>query len=136
MARKAKTHAKLKKELDAVFSKYIRWYYADSNGVVECYTCGVQKPVKEMQAGHFQSRRHTSTRWDVEFGNVKPQCVKCNMFAQGEQYLFGQKLKAEIGELAVEDLIALSRKSVKYSKGDLEYLIDLYKQKLKDLDNS
>lgn len=133
MAGKAKTHAKLKKELDAVFSKYIRWYYADANGMVECYTCGQVKPVKEMQAGHFQSRRHTSTRWDTEYGNVKPQCVKCNMFAQGEQYLFGQKLKAEIGEQAVDELIALSRKSVKYSKADLEYLIEVYKEKLKEI---
>ena len=133
MARKAKTHAKLKKELDAVFSKYIRWYYADANGYVECYTRGQVKPVKEMQAGHFMSRRHTSTRWDTEYGNVKPQCVKCNMFAQGEQYLFGQKLKAEIGEQAVDELIALSRKSVKYSKADLEYLIELYKEKLKEI---
>lgn len=131
MARKAKTHAKLKKELDAVFSKYIRWYYADHTGCVECYTCGTTKPVKEMQNGHFQSRRHTSTRWEIN--NCRPQCVKCNMFSQGEQYLFGQKLKAEIGEEAVEEAIALSRKSVKYSKADLEYLIDLYKEKLKQV---
>ncbi len=55
------------------------------------------------------------------------------MFSQGEQYLFGQKLKAEIGEEAVEEVIALSRKSVKYSKADLEYLIDLYKEKLKQV---
>jgi len=134
MAGKAKTHAKLKKELDAVFSKYIRWYYADSNGYVECYTCGQVKPVKEMQNGHFQSRRHTSTRWHEN--NCRPQDARCNMFAQGEQYLFGQKLIAEIGEEAVEDLIALSRKSVKYSKADLQYLIDLYKEKLKDIDGS
>ena len=129
MAKKVKTHAKLKKELDAVFSKYIRWYYADANGYVECYTCGQVKPVKEMQAGHFQSRRHNSTRW--EFNNVRPQDARCNMFAQGEQYLFGQKLKAEIGEEAVEELVQLSHKSVKFSKADLEYLIDLYKEKLK-----
>ena len=129
MAKKAKTHAKLKKELDAVFSKYIRWYYADANGYVECYTCGQVKPVKEMQAGHFQSRRHNSTRW--EFNNVRPHDARCNMFAQGEQYLFGQKLKAEIGEEAVEAFVQLSHKSVKFSKADLEYLIDLYKEKLK-----
>jgi len=131
---KPKTHAKLKKDLDAVFSKYIRWYYADDNGMVQCYTCGQVKPVKQMQNGHFQSRRHTSTRFEIN--NCRPQCVKCNMFAQGEQYLFGQLLKAEIGEEAVEEIIALSRKSVKYSKADLEYLIDLYKQKLKNFDIS
>ena len=130
MAKKPKSHAKLVKELDTVYSKYIRWYYADHTGVVECYTCGVQKPVKEMQCGHFQSRRHKSTRWHED--NTRPQCVKCNMFSQGEQYLFGQKLKADIGDYAVDEIIQLSRQSVKYSTGDLQYLIDLYKKKLAD----
>ena len=34
-----KTHTKLKKELDKVFSQYVRYAYADDNGIVECYTC-------------------------------------------------------------------------------------------------
>lgn len=54
------------------------------------------------------------------------------MFSQGEQYLFGQKLKADIGDYAVDEIIQLSRQSVKYSTGDLQYLIDLYKKKLAD----
>tara|TARA_R100001594_G_scaffold110579_1_gene145348 strand:- start:66 stop:470 length:405 start_codon:yes stop_codon:yes gene_type:complete len=134
MARKAKTHAKLKKELDAVFSKYIRYYYADSNAIVECYTCGVQKPVKEMQNGHLQSRKHMSTRYHEN--NCRVQCQRCNIWSEGEKIKFYRRLCSEIGEEAIEEIIQLSHKSVKYSKGDLEYLIDLYKQKLKDLDNS
>jgi len=134
MGKKAKTHAKLKKELDKVFSQYIRWLYANS-GMVECYTCGVIKHVKEMHNGHFQSRKHTSTRWlhDETIANCKPQCVKCNIYSEGEKWLFGKKLEAEYGVEAVEQLVALSHKSVKYSKSDLEYLIEVYKEKLKDL---
>jgi len=131
MARKAKTHGQLKKELDAVFSKYIRWYYADDIGNVECYTCGVVKPVKEMQCGHFQSRRHTSTRWHEQ--NCKPQCVACNMFRQGEQYMFGQKLIADYGRETVDDLVKLSKSSLKYSKQELIELIKEYKEKLQNL---
>ena len=74
MAKKTKTHAKLKKELDKVFSQYIRWAYADDSGMVECYTCGVVKHIKEMHNGHFQSRKHTSTRWHEN--NCRPQCPK------------------------------------------------------------
>ena len=128
MAGKPKTHSKLKKELDKVFSQYIRHYYADHKGYVECYTCGVQKPVKQMQAGHFQSRRHMSTRWHEN--NVRPQCIKCNMYSQGEQYLFGQKLEAEIGEVMFSDLLKHVHTTQKYSKGDLLYLIEYYKKKL------
>lgn len=122
---------KLVKKLDAVFSQYTRWKYADDNGYVECYTCGVVKPVKEMQCGHFQSRKHRSTRWHEQ--NTRPQCVKCNMFSQGEQYIFGQKLEAELGKEAVEDLIRLSKSTVKMGKIDLELMIDDYKEKLKEL---
>ena len=126
-----KTHAKLKKELDTVFSQFIRWSNADADGNVECYTCGIRKPVKQMQNGHFQSRRHTSTRWHLQ--NCKPQCVACNMYRQGEQYKFGNKLVSEYGQEAIDELIILSKSSVKYSRIELTELIKEYKAKLKEL---
>lgn len=122
---------KLVKKLDAVFSKYIRWYYADANGYVECYTCNVQKPVKEMQCGHFQSRKHRSTRWHTN--NCRPQCVKCNMYSQGEQYTFGKLLEAEIGKENVDEIVATSKRTLKLTKVDLECLIDYYTEELKKL---
>ena len=128
---KQKTHAALKKELDTIFSKYIRWYYADENGNVECYTCGIVKQVKQIQNGHFQSRRHTSTRWHLN--NCRPQCVKCNMYSQGEQLLFYRRLCADIGEQNVDEVVRLSKSSIKYSKEDLKELIKHYKQLLKEI---
>ena len=122
---------KLAKKLDAIFSKYIRWYYSDHTGYVECYTCGISKPVKEMQCGHFQSRRHYSTRWHEN--NCRPQYVKCNMFNQGQQYIFGLKLTDDIGKEAVEDLINLSRKTVKTTEDEYKILINYYTLKLKEL---
>ncbi|QDP49710.1 MAG: putative protein ninG [Prokaryotic dsDNA virus sp.] len=120
--------SKLVKKLDQIFSKYIRWYYADANGYVSCYTCGTTKPVKEMQAGHFQSRRHYATRWLSD--NCRPQCVKCNMFMQGNIWIYGNKLKAEIGEDKFDKLIQLSNTSVKRSKQDYEDMIKYYKDEL------
>ena len=131
MAKKTKTHAKLKKELDKVFSQYIRWAYADDNGLVECYTCNVKKPVKEMQNGHMQSRKHTSTRWHEN--NCRPQCVKCNIYSEGEKIRSYRRLCSEIGVEKVDDIIQLSNKTVKYSKLDIQYLIEIYKDKLKNL---
>tara|TARA_R100000655_G_scaffold68955_1_gene107198 strand:+ start:205 stop:588 length:384 start_codon:yes stop_codon:yes gene_type:complete len=123
--------SKLVKKLDQIFSKYIRWYYADANGYVECFTCGVTKPVKEMQCGHFQSRRHYATRWLSD--NCRVQCVKCNMFEQGQQFIFGNKLKAEIGEDKFDEVIQLSKTSVKRTKQDYEDLIKYYKDELNKL---
>ena len=123
--------AKLVKKLDAIFSKYIRWYYADANGYVECYTCGVTKPVKEMQAGHFQSRRHYATRWHTN--NCRVQCQKCNIWEQGQQFIFGNKLKAEIGDVKFNELIQLSNSTAKYTQQDYEDMIAYYKKELNKL---
>ena len=123
--------SKLKKKLDAIFSKYIRWYYADANGYVECYTCGITKPVKEMQCGHFQSRRHYATRWHTD--NCKPQCVKCNMFMQGNIWVYGNKLKAEIGDVKFNELIQLSNSTVKYTQQDYLDMLEYYKKELNNL---
>ena len=130
-----KTHAQLKKDLDKVFSQYVRWVNADDNGLVECYTCYVKKPVKEMQNGHFISRRSTSTRWlyNADMVNCKPQCVACNMYRQGEQLKFYRRLVSEYGEDKVEEVIQLSKRTEKVTKGDLIYLIDMYKEELKNL---
>ena len=85
---KKPTRSKLVKKLDVVFSQYVRMSNADKNGFCTCITCGKRGHWKNdgIQAGHFMSRRHYSTRWDEQ--NVFPQCIKCNMYSQGEQYRY------------------------------------------------
>jgi Zn ribbon nucleic-acid-binding protein len=124
---KKQSVAKLRKELDKVFSQYVRLKNANDNGMVECFTCGVQKHWKEIQAGHFMSRKHSATRWHED--NVKPQCVKCNMFGQGEQYIFGQNL----GEDIAQQMQQLSRQTYKSNITDLREQISEYKDKVKYL---
>ena len=62
MAKKL-TRTKLVKKLDTIFSQYIRKVNSD-NEISTCFTCGKQDHWKKLQNGHFQSRRHYSTRWD------------------------------------------------------------------------
>ena len=52
----------LVKKLDKVFSQYIRRRFA-VNEIAKCVTCGKQAHWKDLQAGHFMSRKHYSTRW-------------------------------------------------------------------------
>ena len=127
--KKEKTHAKLKKELDKVFSQYVRWVNADDKGLVECYTCYVKKPVKEMQNGHFISRRHTSTRWlyNADMVNCMPQCQKCNIWEQGMQFRFSIYIDAKYGEGTAEYLEGLARTTIKLSRIDYEEKISYYK---------
>ena len=126
------TITKLKKKLDKLFSEYIRRRKANYLGLVNCFTCGVKKHWKEQQAGHFQSRSHHSTRWDEV--NVQVQCIKCNMFRQGEQYKFGLYLDERYGKGTAKELENRAKTIVKINRVDYEEAITKYKQKIKDLD--
>lgn len=126
------TISKLKKKLDVLFSQYIRRRNADHLGRVKCFTCGVEKHWKEQQAGHFQSRSHHSTRWDEV--NVQVQCVKCNLFRQGEQYKFGLYLDQRFGDGKAEELENRAKTIVKLNRVDYEEAIERYKQKIRELD--
>ena len=126
-----KTRSQVVKKLDTVFSEYIRLRYA-KNGIVECFTCGKQAHWKDnMQAGHFQSRKHYSTRWDEL--NVHPQCPKCNVFSQGEQYEYAKFLDRTYGEGTAESLVQKAREIEKFSQLELESMIEHYQQELKRL---
>ena len=80
------------KKLDAIFSKYIRRRFAE-NDISECYTCGKKDHWKNLQCGHFMSRRFYSTRWDDK--NCQVQCKGCNVFRYGEQFKFSVHLDKE-----------------------------------------
>jgi len=113
--------------LDKVFSEYIRRRYA-KNGIAKCVTCGKKDHWKNLQAGHFMSRKHYATRWDEE--NVEVQCMACNVYRYGEQYLFAKHL----GEKKADELLAKSRTMVKIKDWELQDMIEIYKKKLLELE--
>ncbi len=127
-----KTISKLKKELDKWFSLYIRLRDATNEGIVQCFTCGKIGHYKKLQCGHFQSRRHHSTRWNEQNCNV--QCVKCNMFSgSGEQWKFGIRLDAKYGLGTSQELEYLAKQTVKRTRIDYEEDIRYYKAIVKNL---
>ena len=113
----------LVKKLDRVFSLYIRKRYA-KNEIVECVTCGTKKHWKEVDAGHFCSRRHYSTRWEPQ--NVHVQCKSCNGFHAGQNYLMGKYIDNKYGSGTADELITLSRQIKKFTDNDLKDLINKY----------
>lgn len=127
----ALTRSKIVKKLDAVFSKYVRNYYSDESGNVECVTCGRTYPIAKIQNGHFISRKNYSTRWLFE--NCAPQCYGCNVMQQGQQFLFSKWIDSKYGEGKAEELLAESRKTVKFSNDELTDMIEYYNSKLNQL---
>jgi len=126
MARKVKLST-LKNKLDKIFSEYIRRRDVDDHtGFGKCIDCGRETPFAEGDAGHFVGRRHLSTRWDED--NVHFQHRYCNRFLNGRQYEYGQAL----GDRA-DELIQKSHQVAKFDATHLQYLIDIYKDKLAEL---
>lgn len=121
---KKKTRSQVVKLLDKIFSEYIRRRFA-KNEIAECFTCGKKDHWKKLQCGHFQSRKHYSTRWDEI--NCQVQCSGCNVFRYGEQFIFGQKLDAKYGEGTSSELHIKAKNLTKLSTNDLEMLIIHYK---------
>lgn len=111
----------LKKKADAVFSKYIR--HRDSeNGFCECFTCGIQKPISQMQAGHFVSRAVNKLRFD-EF-NVHAQCYSCNVMKHGDLYTYAKKLDEFHGDGTAEMLHAQRFETHKFTTEELLGIIE------------
>ncbi len=126
---KKPTRSKLVKKLDVVFSQWVRLSNADSRGFCTCVTCGKQGHWKTggIQAGHFISRKHYSTRFDER--NVKPQCVACNVYRAGEQY----KYSLYLGSNLSDELYQKSREITKFTNVELQEMIDFYSTQLKRL---
>jgi hypothetical protein len=127
---KKKTTSQLKKELDKIFSLYIRNKYA-KNGQVKCYTCTAIKGILEIQNGHFVSRSHLSTRFSED--NVRPQCVGCNVFGGGKVSIFAINLDKELGEGTSMRLYKEAQEITKYYP--YEEKIKEYKEKLSQYAN-
>jgi hypothetical protein len=126
--RKAKTLAKLKKDLDAIFSRYIRLRNANELGEAICVTCGIVKHWKELQNGHFMSRRHQVTRWNED--NCQVQCYSCNVMQQGKQFEYSIWLDNKYGKGKADELLQKSKGTLKLDRYDVERMILEYKQEV------
>lgn len=123
MAKKL-TRSKLVKKLDTIFSIYIRRKNS-LNNISTCITCGKKDHWKKLQNGHFQSRKHYSTRWDEV--NCQVQCAGCNVFRYGEQFVFGNKLDQKYGSGTARRLHIKAQKIIKLTNTEIEEMIIRYK---------
>ena len=124
--RKSKTKSKAMAKADRYFSQYIRLRDSDHNSMAICITCGVQKHISEMDAGHFIDRSHQATRYDER--NVNAQCRTCNRFQSGRQYEHGKAIDLKYGPGTAEQLLQDSRKITKTTQGEFEAKAEEYKQ--------
>ena len=110
-----KSIPKLVKELDRVFSLWIR------NREQKCFTCGSDK---NLQCGHYISRRIYALRWDEQ--NCQTQCLRCNVLMHGNMPTFALKLQQKYGKDILEKLDQKKNNKFKLEGFELELLIRTY----------
>lgn len=121
--KKLKSLKNLKDEAWDLQSKHIRQEGADDDGFTHCYTCGIRKHWKELQAGHY-----IHNRLDFERNNLRKQCVRCNKWLRGNLGVYGERLIKEIGLETVEKMRLYSyQKGNNYTRLEVNEIIKTYK---------
>ena len=110
------------------FSLYIR---TRDKGV--CITCNRQRPITEMDAGHYIAKtRGLSILLDEQ--NVNAQCNPCNRFLHGNLPAYAIALRQKYGEDILEVLDARRKVIKKYTIAEYQALTEKYTELLKTLD--
>lgn len=125
LKKKPKGLSGYKKDLDDIYSLYIRQKYADWAGYVSCVTCGKTAHYKDgMQNGHYEKRSHNNTRFDDQ--NCHVQCKKCNMFMGGNYTSYALFMHKTYGQKAVEELHKRAQVSKRFTINEIKELISYY----------
>lgn len=124
---------KLKKELDRVFSIFIRCRGANDVGIGYCKTCGRTDHWTNMDCGHYQPRQDMATRWDEK--NCHLQCKSCNGFRGGEPEKMAAHIDLKYGEGTAASLRAQARQPFKLNRQWLEAKIAHYKNLIGEAPN-
>ena len=143
--KKPPTLAALKRKAWELLSQCIRREAADENGMVTCYTSGTVAHWKEMQAGHAIGGRTGAVLFDEEI--IRPQSYRENVALRGNYPVFTTKLIREKAQALIasgtlqsfstddamdwwEGKLRDSRQVRKWSRSELEALIESYRERL------
>ena len=111
--------AKLKTRLWALLSPAIKDRYGST-----CYSCHAQGlSGSNLHGGHmFSAGLHSLTRFDAR--NIRPQCLRCNVALRSNAAMFAARYIDREGKDAFDAMAAASRVSKKWTRPEIEVLID------------
>lgn len=132
--KKTMSRSQLVKRLDSVYSQYIRLKNADSDGYCICVTSGKRIYWKEIQNGHFYSRKYLPTRWDDT--NCHPQSVADNIFLRGNYINYTRYMIDRYGRDYVDELERKAKSGAKISTPELREKLEYYSGKVAELSTS
>lgn len=114
---KPKTTSQLIKELDEVFSLYIRLNYADNQGMVRCFVTGERIHYKMADAAHFHPRQHMGTRWHEQ--NVHPATQVTNRYHSDHLDQYATQMHSRYCSSVIAELDQLRLSTMKFTAFEL-----------------
>lgn len=112
------------------FQVYMRSLWTQT-GVCKCYTCDRTLTFKTCQTGHWVTGHANSTYINEAY--VRPQDSYCNIMLGGNQGIFRDRIRQEIGDKKTDELLLASKLKVEISVEEYLQLETYYKQKLAEL---
>ena len=134
--RKKKTLPKLKQEAMALLQRIVRAKAAVQHGeYIPCCCCGETGHwLYDMDGGHFFSRSQIPLLEE----NIHPQLKGCNLrMSKGDtrKYEGYRRFMVDTyGEEFIEELLIMSKKPIKYTRVELEDLVQELKSQKKELE--
>jgi hypothetical protein len=104
------------------------------DGYCTCVTCGVRKPWKEMQAGHFIDGRNNAILFD-ELG-VYPQCYACNCMKSGNKVEYFRFMQEQVGDKIIDELRKKAKQQRKFTEEELIDMRSEYNRKAKEYETA
>ena len=122
----------LKAKLWRLVSEYVRRKDANSDGLVECVTCGKWSHWKDVHAGHFLPKKKGSAVY-FNMENIHPQCPYCNVWQRGNLHAYYDYMLREYGQHKIDWLKQISRHPLKITRVEYEKMISDMKERLAGL---
>ena len=116
---------KLLEKAQKVVNRYIRERDSE-DGWFQCISCGMTMTTDQMDAGHYVPQRGGSYLRFHEF-NLNGECKKCNGFDEFHLIGYRKRLIDKIGENAVRWLEENRHTVKKWTREELEEIINKYK---------
>ena len=119
------TIPKLTAKAQKIFNAYIRQRDSE-DGYFTCISCNQTKTTDLMDAGHYVPVKGSSALRFDEY-NVNGECKSCNGFDQFHLIGYRRNLIDKVGERKVMELEMQHRSIKKWSRTELNEIIEKYK---------
>lgn len=131
MPKKSKTRKDYIKELDTIFSLFIRLRDCDKNWFITCPLCWAKIYRTQAQCMHFIPRGCYFYRWSEI--NCYWWCMRCNVMLHWNYIVYTRRMQRKFWIEYVDKMISNKFKVFKISTPEIIQKIEYYKQKVEEL---